>query len=120
MRFLGASAALCCVLWSSCGSSDQGEARQYEISGTVLDARSGKGIQHAAVHFSSDTLDAADTDTDASGQFTLEVSVDQGVAFGTVVASHPSYQPAVSKTVYFDDLPHVVTLELQAKPASSK
>lgn len=118
MRFIGASAALCCALWSSCGSADQGETRQYEISGTVLDARSGKGIEHALVRFSSDTLDKAETESDATGHFTLEVEVDEGVAFGTVVASHPSYQPEVSESVYFDDLPHVVTLELQAKSAS--
>lgn len=120
MRFLGASAALCCALASGCGSSDQGEARQYEISGTVVDARSGKGIQHATVRFSSDTLNDADTDTDASGHFTLDVSVDEGVAFGTVIASHPNFQPAVSETVYFDDLPHVLTLELIAKVTGSK
>ena len=107
-----------CALWcASCGSSETGEARQFEISGSVVEARTGKGIQNATVHFSSDTLDEAETDTDASGHFTLDVSVREGVAFGTIIARHASYQAAVSESVYFDDLPHVFTLELQAKPS---
>lgn len=122
MRALpGASAALgCALLCASCGASETSEARQVEISGSVVDARTGKGIQNATVQFSSDTLDQAETDSDASGRFTLDVSVRQGVAFGTIVARHAGYQPAVSQSVYFDDLPHVFTLELQAKPTSTR
>jgi hypothetical protein len=38
--------------------------------------------------------------------------------FGTISAAHAGYQTPAADSVYFDDLPHVLTLELQPQTAS--
>jgi hypothetical protein len=105
------------ALCDACGGSDA-VVTQYQISGRVIDARSGGAIAKAEVDFSSDALDHAETASDGNGHFELNVNVTDGVLFGTISASHADYQTPAAESVYFDDLPHVLTLELQPLPAS--
>ena len=58
------------------------------------------------------TLDEAETASDADGHFSLDVSVREGVAYGTLRASAAGYAPSVAHSVYLDEQPHVITLEL--------
>jgi hypothetical protein len=114
MRKILRSAALALGVWG-CGSSDAAPASQFTIEGSVLDDLSGQGVEHATVHFSSDTLDSAETGTDHDGHFSLDVSVREGVDFGVVSAERDDYQPTTARTVYFDGTDHVLTLRMRAK-----
>jgi hypothetical protein len=109
--------ALMIALCNACGGDDA-VVRQYEISGRVIDARSGEPVAKAEVDFRSDALDRAETTSDANGDFELTVDVTDGVMFGTISAAHAGYQTPAADSVYFDDLPHVLTLELQPQTAS--
>jgi hypothetical protein len=90
---------------------------RYEITGTVRDARTQQPVEHAAVHFISEVLDEADANSDSAGRFSLSAVVRQGVSFGHLTASHEGYAAAIAHSVYLDDAPHVLTIELlpQAK-----
>jgi len=106
------------VLWlalCSCGQDDAATSSQFEIDGRVVDDLTGAGVQHATVHFSSDTLDRTDTTADLDGRFTLDVSVRDGVDFGIIDAEHENYETSVARTIYFDGTTHVITLRLRAK-----
>jgi hypothetical protein len=99
-----------------CGQDvSSGPSSQFELEGRVLDDLTGVGIKNAQVNFSSDALDQAETSTDPDGQFTLAVSVREGVAFGIVSAEQESYEPGTARSVYFDGTTHVITLRLRAK-----
>src|SRR4051794_21725934 len=98
-----------------CGSSDAAPTSQFTIDGRVVDDLSEQGVEHATVHFSSDTLDSAETGTDHDGHFSLDVSVREGVDFGVVSAERDDYQPTTERTVYFDGTDHVLTLRMRAK-----
>jgi hypothetical protein len=90
-------------------------ASQFEVEGQVLDDRTGAGIEHAQVHFSSDTLERADTSADANGHFMLSVEVREGVEFGTLSAEQAGYEAGAAHTIYFDGSRHVITLRLREK-----
>jgi hypothetical protein len=119
MRKTLRACALLVALWG-CGSSGDAPTSQYAIEGRVLDDLTGDGLEHATVHFSSDTLDSADASTDRDGHFSLQVSVREGVDFGVVSAERDSYQPTAQHTVYFDGTEHVLTLRMRAKTTASK
>lgn len=114
MRKLLRAAALTLGVWG-CGSSDAAPTSQFTIDGRVIDDLSGQAVENATVHFSSDTLDSAETGTDHDGQFSLDVSVREGVDFGVVSAERDDYQPTTARTVYFDGTEHVLTLRMRAK-----
>jgi hypothetical protein len=118
MRRSGLALTLMIGLCGACGGSDEAVVMQYEISGRVIDAHTGNPIAKAEIDFRSDTLDHAETTSDANGHFQLDVDVSAGVMFGTISAAHVDYQTPAAESVYFDTLPHVLTLELQPKPAS--
>jgi hypothetical protein len=109
---------LCCLtlFWGSCGSSE-GSSTQRAITGQVRDAQSGRGIAQATVELTSDALDRAETATDDNGRFTLDVSVSDGVLFGTLSAQHRDYERAPASSVYFDGAENVIEIELQRKPS---
>jgi hypothetical protein len=115
MRKMLRAAALILSAWG-CGSGDAAPTSQFTIDGHVLDDLSGQAVENATVHFSSDTLDSAETGTDHDGNFSLDVSVREGVAFGVVSAERDDYQPTTARTVYFDGTEHVLTLRMRAKP----
>jgi len=104
------------LFWGSCGSSE-GSSSPRAISGQVRDARSGHGIANALVELTSDALDRAETSSDSDGRFTLDVSVSDGVLFGTVSAQHRDYERAPASSVYFDGAQNVIEIELQRKPS---
>ena len=120
MRF--ARLSRCCwiplcltLVWVACGSSG-GSSTQRSVTGQVSDAQSGRGIAQAAVELTSDALDHAETTTDAEGRFTLDVSVSEGILFGSVRARHRDYAEAPARTVYFDGEQNVVEIALRRKP----
>lgn len=102
---------LIAALLAGC-ASNEAPSEQHAISGTVRDARTHAAIARATVEFVSDTLDQAETASDADGHFSLDVSVREGVAYGTLRASAAGYTPSVAHSVYLDEQPHVITLEL--------
>lgn len=102
---------LIAALLAGC-ASDEAPTDQHALSGSVRDARTQAAVARATVKFVSDTLDEAETASDADGHFSLEVSVREGVAYGTLRASAAGYAPSVAHSVYLDAQPHVITLEL--------
>ena len=107
---------VCCLpLFWGCGDSSGGSATQRAISGQVRDAQSGRGVEEARVELTSDALDHAETTTDSDGRFTLDLSVSDGVLFGTVSAEHPDYKRASAVSVYFDGTANALEIELQRK-----
>lgn len=107
------------VLWLplfwGCGDSSESSTSRRAITGYVRDAQSENGIAEALVELSSDALDRAETTTDSDGRFTLDVSVSDGVLFGTVSATHPDFERAPAASVYFDGADNVIEIELQRK-----
>jgi hypothetical protein len=87
------------------------------ITGTVRDARTHAALENAEIKFVSDVLDESETVSDKSGRFSLDVLMQDGVSFGSVSASRAGYQSTVAQSVYFDALPHVLTIELQPQPS---
>jgi hypothetical protein len=67
------------------------------------------------VELTSDALDRAETSTDSDGRFTLDVSVSDGVLFGTVSVEHRDYEQAPAASVYFDGADNVIEIELRRK-----
>lgn len=106
------------LLIAGCGGEDA-PTDSHEISGTVSDARSNAPIAHALVRFQSDALDQAEASSDDDGHFSMQVSVHQGVEYGTVRASHDGYETSVAQSVYFDQQPHVLSLKLSAKESTT-
>jgi len=106
---------LCLPLFWGCGDSSESSTSQRAISGRVLDAQSGNGIAEALVELTSDALDRAETSTDSDGRFTLDVSVSDGVLFGTVSATHRDYERAPAASVYFDAADNLIEIELRRK-----
>ena len=102
-------------LFWGCGESSGSSTTQRAISGQVRDAQSGDGIAEALVELTSDALDRAETATDSDGRFTLDVSVSEGVLFGTVSVEHRDYERAPAATVYFDGLDNVIEIELRRR-----
>lgn len=101
---------------SACGEdSSTGPSSPFELEGRVLDDLTGAGVESAAVTFSSDALDQAQTTTDPSGHYTLDVRVREGVQFGIVSAKRDGYEPGPAHTVYFDGSTHVIDLRLRSK-----
>jgi hypothetical protein len=82
----------------------------FELSGYVTEEFTEAPLSDARVTFVSDTLFAAETTTDASGQFRLIVVTDQ--PFGQVRAERDGYQPK-EKTVYFDSPVRRIDLTLR-------
>ena len=119
MRNTLRAGALLVALWG-CGSDGDAPTSQYVIEGRVLDDLSGAGLDHATVHFSSDTLDSAEANSDRDGHFSLQVSVREGVEFGVISAERDSYQPTAQHTVYFDGTEHVLTLRMRANTPPAK
>ena len=115
MRNSGLALPIMIALAGACGGGEDAVVTQYQISGRVIDARTGAAIANAEVDFRSDALDHAETESDGNGHFSLNVNVTEGVMFGTISASHADYQTPAADSVYFDDLPHVLTLELTPK-----
>jgi len=105
----------CLPLFWGCGDSSEDSATQRAISGQVRDAQSGRGIEEALVELTSDALDRAETATDSDGRFTLELSVSDGVLFGTVSAEHPDYKRTAAVSVYFDGTANALEIALQRK-----
>jgi hypothetical protein len=106
------------ALWlglSACAQDDSAASSQFEIQGRVLDDLTGGAVEHAGVHFSSDTLDRADVTADLDGRFTLQVHVREGVEFGVISAERDGYEPGTARTIYFDGTTHVITLRLREK-----
>src|SRR5215510_540386 len=100
MRHVRTWALLAFSVLCACGGDDLAPAKQFEISGRVIDARTGKAISKAEVEFNSDTLDHAATSSDDDGHFSFDVSVREGVAFGTITAEHANYRAPTAETVY--------------------
>lgn len=107
----------CLTLSWGCGGSAEATATQRTISGEVRDAQSGRGIAHATVELTSDVLDRAETTTDSEGRFALDLSVSDGVLFGSVSARHRDYEPAAAISVYFDGADNVIEIELRRRPS---
>jgi len=107
------------ALLAACGS-DEAPADRHEISGSVRDARSDAPVGRASVMFVSDALDQAETTSDADGRFSLAVDVREGVAYGTVRASAAGYAAGLPHSVYFDEQPHVITLQLVPQVGAGK
>jgi 5-hydroxyisourate hydrolase-like protein (transthyretin family) len=105
----------CLPLFWGCGDSSESSTSQRAISGRVLDAQSGNGIAEAVVELTSDALDRAETSTDSDGRFTLDVSVSDGVLFGTVSVEHRDYEQAPAASVYFDGADNVIEIALRRK-----
>jgi 5-hydroxyisourate hydrolase-like protein (transthyretin family) len=107
------------VLWLplfwGCGDSSESGTSRRAITGHVRDAQSGNGIAEALVELTSDALDRAETSTDSDGRFTLDVSVSEGVLFGTVSVEHRDYERAPAASVYFDGADNVIEIELSRK-----
>jgi hypothetical protein len=106
------------ALWlglGACGQDDSAPSSQFGIEGRVLDDLTGAGVEHADVHFSSDTLDRADVTADLDGKFMLDVSVREGVEFGIIHAERDGYEAGAARTIYFDGTTHVITLRLREK-----
>lgn len=114
-RFLPWLLACWLPLFWGCGDSSEGSTTQRAISGQVRDAQSGRGIADALVEITSDALDRAETSTDSDGRFTLDLSVSDGVSFGTVSAQHRDYGRAPAVSVYFDGAANVVEIDLLRK-----
>jgi hypothetical protein len=87
---------------AACGSAEDEAQSDHAIEGTVLDEFSKDGLSGARVRFVSDTLDEAETISEADGRFTLAVRVPQGVRFGTLAASRDGYSGSKQLSVYFD------------------
>jgi len=107
---------VCCLpLFWGCGDSSEGTTTQRAISGQVRDAQSGRGIAEAVVELTSDALDRTETSTDSDGRFTLDLSVSEGVLFGTVSAQHRDYERAPAVSVYFDGIENALEIALRRK-----
>jgi hypothetical protein len=103
------------TLFWGCGDASEGSSSQRAISGEVRDAQSGVGIADALVELTSDALDRIETITDSDGRFSLDVSVRDGVSFGTVIARHRDYEQTAAASVYFDGAENVIEIELRRK-----
>lgn len=103
------------TLFWGCGDPPEGTSSQREISGRVRDAQSELGVAQAVVEFTSDALDHGETTTDSEGRFTLDVSVSDGVSFGSVSAHHRDYEQTAAASIYFDGAQNVIELELRRK-----
>ena len=115
MRTAAFTAALVVSLGGCAQDAGIGPTSEFELVGTVVDDRSGEGIEFAEINFSSDALDEAQTTTDADGHFEFQVRVREGVEFGVVSAQHDGYEPSPAHTIYFDGSTHVIALRLRAK-----
>jgi hypothetical protein len=107
------------VCWGllACGGDDTGPSSEYVIEGRVLD-QTGHGVSGAKVHFESDALDSADTDSDDDGSYHFDVRVREGVEFGILTATHDGYTSPAARTVYFDGTLHVINVSLRKTNAS--
>jgi hypothetical protein len=105
------------TLWAACGDGSEAlDSDRYEISGSVVDARTQQALDQAEVRFVSDVLDRADAHSDKAGKFSFAIDVREGVSFGTVSASHAGYEVGVAQTVYFDESPHLLAFQLTRLP----
>ena len=115
MRTATFTAAIAVSLCGCAQDAGIGPSSEFELVGTVVDDRSGAGIEFAEINFSSDALDEAETTADAKGHFEFQVRVREGVEFGVISAQHEDYEPSSAQTIYFDGSTHVITLRLRVK-----
>lgn len=105
------------ALWAACGDGSEAlDSERYEVSGSVVDAQTQQALDHAEVRFASDVLDRADAHSDKAGKFSFAIEIREGVSFGTVSASLAGYAAGLAQTVYFDESPHLLALQLTPLP----
>ncbi len=80
----------------------------------MRDDLSSHPVSGAKVVFVSDTLDTTETHSDGNGHYVLEVTVREGVNFGTLQASLSGYQTSPKATVFFDGTARTVDMRLRA------
>ena len=98
---------------AACADAGDEAKSAFTIEGTVRDEYTERGVVGAKVHFVSDTLDRAETTSEADGRFELTANVHDGVEFGTIQAERAGYAASRKWTVFFDDSEHRIDLVLR-------
>ena len=93
---------------SGCGDASLGE--RLSLRGTVRDAETGRGIEGAAVIFTSDTGLRRETMTGGGGSYAIARVAD--TPFGQLRVEAEGFRPREA-TVFFDTPQRVVDLELR-------
>ena len=103
-------AALLFITLAACGDASLGE--RLDVTGTVTDAESGRGIDGAAVTFVSDTGLRQETTTGGGGNYGLALFSD--TPFGQLRVEAEGFQPRET-TVFFDTPLRVVNVALRQR-----